>query len=144
VIKQIWTIRSRYKLFIGLSFAIAGVILGYSALNLTVLPETILWNDGEVSKYALLVIPVFSLLLCVGFYLLSRRLCGLWSEMFTACCFLQAMFLAFLQLRYLNIAKGIPRFSDLILVLTGAAFFIAVAYYPIRIFLQKHHSEDPS
>lgn len=144
MIKQIWTIRSRYKLFIGLSFAIAGVILGYSALNLAVLPETIPWSDSKASKYALLAIPTLSLLLCVGFYLLSRRLSGLWNEMFTACCFLQAMFLAFLQLRYLNIAKGIPHFSDLILILTGAAFFIAVIYYSIKIFLQKHHSEDPS
>lgn len=152
MIKQIWTVRSLQKLFNGLSFAVCAFNLFYTSLTLTVLPDAVLWGwhaaEGNMaSKYQLLLFPAISLVICCLLYREARRAKPLAdregqkpdsaevkqrqqryrSEMYTGLNFLCTLFLFFFQIDYLNIAKQIPGFSKLILIL----ILIAMAGYLI-------------
>lgn len=60
MIRKLWFVRNRHRLFIILNFTISLVVLIYSILNLFIFTK--------VEKYMLLILPFISLLLCFLFY----------------------------------------------------------------------------
>ena len=128
--KPIWTIRDPRRLFVGLSFAVAGLMLFYTLINLPYIPMPYSWSVIVYCRYAeLLVTPVVSLLLCIlwKFFISRNRVligCKPASDpialdrqkILSKDCRITAMSLitlalAFIQLDMLNKAKGIPGFG---------------------------------
>lgn len=60
MIRKLWFVRNRHRLFIVLNFTISLTILIYTILNLFVFTK--------IEKYMLLILPAISLLLCFLFY----------------------------------------------------------------------------
>lgn len=124
MIKQIWTIRDPRRLFIGLSFAVAGLMLFYTLINLPYIPMPHPWSGIDYAA-----VPVISLLLCILWKVLISK-----NSVLTGCkkasdpialdrqktlskdCRIAAMalmtlILAFVQLDILNKAKALPGFG---------------------------------
>ena len=160
MIKKFWVIRSRQKLYSGLSFGIAGVISAYTLLTMTVLEKTLSvrpywWNDGvtQAGKYALLVIPVLEFLAAFLLYRLSlrdtlprpfkrwaaqnpeqqARQMSFYGENAAITGVLLTAFLTFWQLGLLNSAKGIPGFYPLVVWLLLIAIPLHGGWAAFRI-----------
>ena len=74
LIKQIWTVRSPERLFVGLACAICGVITLYTALNFWYLPPQIPMRlIGTQSRFLTIVLPVVPIALLVFFVFLYRK-----------------------------------------------------------------------
>lgn len=140
MIKQIWTVRNPQKLFTGLAFAIAGLILGYTVMNLMYLPME---NTGLLEYARLLATPLLSLSLCVLWFFLIKRNTVLFGckaaaddtalsrqKKLARDCRLTTMMLitvalAFVQLELLNQAKQLSGFGLLPSILCVLALVIA-------------------
>lgn len=166
MIKQIWTIRSKKKLFTGLSFGIAGFMLFYSALTLLVMENRISWEnnpfgsvDAQVSKYFLLLLPLLSILCCTLLYLLSKRTTlpfrskkkpatAQQIEAFQNGCigenFLFSLFLAFIQLDKLDTAKGTVGFSSLVPILLVLAMIVFLIWSAVKIRQARSRTDQTS
>lgn len=133
MIKKYWVVRSREKLFWGLTFAISGVLLVYTLLNLTVLSDTIPWRQflftpvTELSKYALLTLPILSFLPTILLWQTSGKTAdpAIPTEMsekqehFVRStrvygAFLLSLFFFFWQIDRLNTAKSLPGFPPFV------------------------------
>lgn len=141
MIKQIWTVRDPRKLFIGLSFTIAGLMLFYTLINLLYIPMPYSWSGIVFMEYArITVTPVISLLLCFLWKIrISRggvlsgckkasnpisldRQKSLSKDCRIAAMTIATLALAFVQLDILNKAKSLPGFG------LAVPFFCLVAW----------------
>ena len=163
IIKQLFIIRSKRKLFWGLSFAVSAFSLFYTLLCVLVLDEQVPWHpfSGEIvliSKYLLFVLPALSLLLCILLFQLShkdklpwmaRRKAptpegrayqqGIRQVTFVGGSFLLSLFLFFRQMDRLDTAKGISGFSPIVWGLLLLALIIFLGY----MFLKLYRSGEP-
>lgn len=158
MIRKFWIVRSRSKLFWGLTFAISLFMLGYTLLNLLVLEDRVPWYpffapaEGERSKYLLLLLPLISLLFGLLLYLdfrrnalprlfyragssdaLRQKRLAVYQTMELYAAFLLALFLSFWQLDRLNGAKQLPGFAPLVPILLLAALLVWLVYSLIRL-----------
>lgn len=160
MIKPYFVVRSKRKLFLGLSFSISGFVLFYTIITMFVLPENIPWkkfasinNAIYASKYMLLMLPILSVLLCIALYInakrqkLPRLFCTkapensnilenkltVYSDMMTGNSLLCSMLLGFWQIDRLNIAKNTNRFSPIILILLIIALIGYTIYQALKI-----------
>lgn len=148
MIKQIWTVRNPQKMFAGLAFAVSGLMLVYTLLNLMYIPMPYSWSVIVTLEYIRLsVTPIVSLLLCILWrFFLTRdtvligckpakneialtRQKKLSRDCRTATMVLWSIALAFVQLDLLNKAKQTPGFGLLIPVLCLIALLIVSIRY---------------
>lgn len=159
MIKNIWVVRSREKLFWGLTFAISGVMLGYTLLNLTVLTDTIPWRQflfspvTELSKYALLTLPILSFLPTILLWRFVRQMPAKAADptisaeksekqkgfLRSTCvygAFLLSLFFFFWQMDRLNTAKNLPGFPPFVplALLAGLLIWLIVRLIQSRSF----------
>lgn len=149
MIKQIWRVRSKPKLYNGLSLVITIIILVYTVLNILYMPSEIpfsVLNYQNVtlmfSKFVLIIVPVISTAIYFYLYLsttkLKKRIISekatnrlkskktiVLHDTIIGVNFLTALTLFFIQLNFLNNAKEIRGFS----VLPIIACFIALVIY---------------
>ena len=156
MIKQFIDIRSRAKLFTGLSFTISGLMLGYTLLNLLVLEDIIPWKAAVLqqapilaSKYVLLLLPGCSLLICVLLYLDSRRSklpplfrlgepdsparLAIYRQGSIGVNFIAALLAAFCTLDQLNTAKQLPGFGWFVPLLCLIALILFAGFQLRRL-----------
>lgn len=138
LIKQIWTVRSPERLFVGLACAICGVMTLYTVLNFWYLPPQIPMRLIRTqSRLLTVVLPVVHIALCAFFVLRYRKNGMLFPLSETAdsqtanerrrlsrqtrviCMMLCSVALAFWQLDCLNTAKELPGFGLFVPVLCG-------------------------
>ena len=135
MIKQLMTVRSKEKLFLGLSFALSGFSFFYTLLIILILPEQIMLYM-PVNRYMLLLLPCAGLFLCVVILFIRKRQLkerpgGCAVRQF--CCglaFCLSLFLFLWQIDLLDRAKQISGFSPIILILMALAT-IAYCFYGI-------------
>lgn len=152
LIKPIWTVRNPQKLFTGLAFAVSGLMLVYTIMNLYYIPMPYSWSTIVLLEYTrLLITPVAALLLCClwAFFLsqntvligckaaedkivLSRQK-KLSKDCRTATMMFWSVALAFFQLDLLNDAKQMQGFGLFIPILCLIALLIVSIRYRFLI-----------
>ncbi len=161
MIKQIWTIRSVTKLFDGLTFAITLFMLGYTILNILVLPSEVSYKNissGDIiahySKFILLILPVISTFICIVLHTIGTKVKNLIVnakltnriivgnlkikyESLIGFNFILALTFFFTQLNLLNSAKEIAGFSPIIIVACIIGLIVFGIYQITRLIKAK-------
>jgi len=156
MIKQIWRIRSKPKLYNGLSFVVTIILLVYTTLNILYMPSEIPFSvlhyqnvTLKLSKYVLIILPIIET--AIYFYLyrsttkLKRQIIKeksrdrlkskktiILHDTLIGVNFLTALTLFFTQLNFLNNAKELKGFSVFPIVIC----FIALVAYSINMILR--------